>query len=163
MFRGVPYSPSLDFISLLACPLMHCKETLFSIASAIGKPLWIDQAIASLARPSVARVLVEYDVTQLLLPRIWIGVGDYRFWQSVICEKIPLYRVSCKHLCHTIETCYMANPGLRLQRPSGNWQTRIDNKKSEVLPSHTPQTFGTPRLELSITKHIADTSLRLYL
>ena len=49
---------------------MHCKEALFSIASAIGKPLRIEQATASLAPPSVARVLVEYDVTKLLLPRL---------------------------------------------------------------------------------------------
>ena len=60
----------MDIISLLACPLHHCKEALFSIASANGKPLRIDQPIASLARPSVARVLVEYDVTQPPLPRI---------------------------------------------------------------------------------------------
>ena len=58
---------------------MHYKEALFSITSAIGKPLRIDQATASLARPSVARVLVEYDVTQPPLPRIQIGVGDSGF------------------------------------------------------------------------------------
>ena len=91
---------------------MHCKETLFYVASAIGKPLQIDQATVSLAHPSVARVLVEYDVTQPPLPRIQIGVGDFEFWQSVIFEKIPLYYASCKHLGHTIETCYVANPGL---------------------------------------------------
>lgn len=59
---------------------MHCKEALFSIASAIGKPLRIDQATASLTRQSVARVLVEYDVTEPLLLRIRIGVGDFGFW-----------------------------------------------------------------------------------
>lgn len=42
---------------------MYCKEALFFIASAIGKPLRIDQATVSLARPLVAGVLVEHDVT----------------------------------------------------------------------------------------------------
>ena len=58
---------------------MHCKEALFSIASTIGKQLRIDHATASSARPSIARLLVEYNVTQPPLPRIRIGVGDSGF------------------------------------------------------------------------------------
>lgn len=115
-FRCSEESPIvLVWISFPYLPVhfMHCKEALFSIASAIGKPLRIDQATASLARPSIARVLVEYDVTQPPLQRIRIGVGDYEFWQSVIFEKIPMYCASCKHLGHSIEMCYVANPGLR--------------------------------------------------
>ena len=58
---------------------------------------------------------------------------------------------------HTIETCYVANSKLYLQRPSGNWQTIVENsKKSEVLPLETPQPSNTPRPEPSITKQIAD-------
>ncbi|KAH9805152.1 Egg cell-secreted-like protein [Citrus sinensis] len=75
-FRCSEESPIvLVWISFPYLPVqfMHCKEALFSIASTIGKPLRIDQATASLARPSVARVLVEYDVTQPPLPRIRIG------------------------------------------------------------------------------------------
>lgn len=63
---------------------MHCKEALFSIASAISKPLRIDQTTTSLARPSVARVLAEHEVTKSLLPWIRIDVGDSRFWHIVI-------------------------------------------------------------------------------
>ena len=146
------------WISFLYLPdhFMYCKEALFFIASVIDKPLWIDQATASLACPSIGRVLVEYNVTQPLLPQIRINVGDYRFWQSVIFEKISLYCASCKHLGHTIETCYVANPGLRPQRPNGNWQTRVDNKQSQVLPSDTEQPLNTLWLELSITKQIVD-------
>ncbi|XP_015389274.2 uncharacterized protein LOC107178506 [Citrus sinensis] len=159
-FRCSEESPIVPvWISFPYLPVhfMHCRETLFSIASAIGKPLRIDQATASLARPSIARVLVEYDVTQPPLPRIRIGVGDSGFWQNVIFEKIPLYCASCKHLGHTIETCYVANPRLCPQRPSGNRQTRVeDGKKSEVLQSDTPQPSNTPRPEPSITKLIVD-------
>lgn len=43
---------------------IQCKEALFSITSDIEKLLRIDQATASLTQPSVARVLVEHDVTQ---------------------------------------------------------------------------------------------------
>ncbi|KAL9459555.1 hypothetical protein AB3S75_002872 [Citrus x aurantiifolia] len=157
VLRGVPYNSSMDLISLLACSLMHCREALFSIVAAIGKPLRIDQSTASLARSSVARVLVEYDVTQPPLPRVRIRVGDSGFWQNVIFEKISLYCASCKHLDHTIETCYVANLGLRPQQPSGNRQTRVeDGKKSKVLSSDTPQPLDTPRPEPSITKQIAN-------
>ena len=83
-------------------------------------------------------------------------MGDSGFWQSVILKKILMYCASCKHLGHSIETCYMVNPGLRPQRPNGNWQTRIDNKKLEVLPLDTPQPLDTPRPEPSITNQIAD-------
>lgn len=53
--------------SYLPIHFVQCTEALFSIVSAIGKPLRIDQATASLARPFVARVIVEHNVTQPLL------------------------------------------------------------------------------------------------
>lgn len=114
-FRCSEESPIVPlWISFPYLPIhfVQCNEALFSIASTIGKPLRIDQATASLAQPSIARVLVEH-VTQPPLQRIQIGVGDSGFWLSVVYEKIPLYCASCKHLSHAFETCYMANPGLR--------------------------------------------------
>ncbi|KAL9429811.1 hypothetical protein AB3S75_025242 [Citrus x aurantiifolia] len=53
-----------------AIVLAISKSALCSIASAIGTPLRVDHATASVNRPSVARVLVEYDVSKPLLPRI---------------------------------------------------------------------------------------------
>ena len=92
-------------------------------------------------------------MTQPPLPRIRIGVGDFRFWQIVIFEKISLYCTSCKHFGHTIEMCYVTNPRLYPQMSMGNWQTKVENgKKSGVLPSDTPQPSDTPRPEPSITK-----------
>lgn len=70
---------------------IYCKEALYSIASAISKPLRIDQATASLSRPSVARVLVKHDVIQPSLQQIRIGMGNSGFWSKVNFEKIPLY------------------------------------------------------------------------
>lgn len=95
---------------------MHCKEVLYSIASAIGKPLRIDEATASLTHPSIARMLVELDVTQPSPLRIRIDVDNFGFWQNVNFEKIPPYYASCKHLDHTAETCYVTNLGLRPQQ-----------------------------------------------
>ncbi|KAH9778072.1 UDP-glycosyltransferase 83A1 [Citrus sinensis] len=80
----------------------------------------------------------------------WPYFADQFLISSYICD-------FWKHLAYTVKTCYVANPKLRPQRPSGNWHTRIDNsKKSEVLPSDTPQPLDTPRPGPSVTKQIAD-------
>ena len=128
------------WISLPYLPIhfVQCKEALFSIASAIGQPLRIDHATASLSRPSVARVLVEHDVTQPLLPRIRIGMGDSGFWQKVVYEKIPLYCASCKHLGHAVETCYVANPSLRPQRPNRAPPTSSHTSPDRAAPPPGP-------------------------
>ncbi|KAH9684253.1 protein WVD2-like 3 [Citrus sinensis] len=78
-FRCSAESPIVPvWVSLPYLPVhfIHCKSALCSIASAIGNPLRVDHATASVNRPSVARVLVEYDVSKPLLPRIWIGEGE---------------------------------------------------------------------------------------
>ena len=67
------------FFPYLPVRFMHCKPALFSIAFVVGTPLRANHATASVNRPSVARVLVEYDVSRALLPCIWIGEGDSRF------------------------------------------------------------------------------------
>lgn len=92
---------------------IHCKSALCSIASAISIPLRVDHTTASVNRPSVARVLVESDVSKPLLPRIWIGEGESGFWQDVVFERVPAYCDSCKHLGHSMESCYIVNPKLR--------------------------------------------------
>lgn len=69
---------------------IHCKQALFSIAKAIGKPLRGDHAITAVNR--------QYDVSRPLLLRPWIGEGDDCFWQDVIFECAPLYCALCKHL-----------------------------------------------------------------
>lgn len=55
---------------------IHCRDALFSIVNVIKKPLRVDRATATINRSLVAHVLIEYDVSQLLLPRLWIGKGD---------------------------------------------------------------------------------------
>ncbi|KAL9448768.1 hypothetical protein AB3S75_016132 [Citrus x aurantiifolia] len=115
-FRCSAESPIVPvWVSLPHLPVhfLFCKAALYSIAAAIGTPLRVDNATASGTRPSVARILVEYDISQPLLPRIWIGEGDSGFWQDVLFEKVPAYCSACRHLGHSSESCFIANPGLR--------------------------------------------------
>ncbi|KAH9750076.1 hypothetical protein KPL70_005587 [Citrus sinensis] len=115
-FRCETESPIVPvWVSLPRLPVhfIHCKAALHSIAAAIGTPLRVDHATATVNRPSVARILIEYDISQPLLPRIWIGEGDSGFWQDVVFEKVPAYCSSCRHLGHSFDSCFIANPGLR--------------------------------------------------
>ncbi|KAL0924110.1 hypothetical protein M5K25_004918 [Dendrobium thyrsiflorum] len=49
------------------------NQVLFALASFFGRPLQTDQATSNLSRPSVARVLVELDVSKKFPKKIWIG------------------------------------------------------------------------------------------
>lgn len=57
------------WVSLLYLPthFINCNEALYSIANVFGKRLWVDQAMAGLSRPSMAIVLIGYNVSRLLL------------------------------------------------------------------------------------------------
>lgn len=137
-FRCSAESPIVPvWVSLPYLPVhfIHCKYALCSIASAIDIPLRVDHATTSVNRPSVARVLVEYDVSKPLLPRIWIGEGDSGFWQDVVFERVPAYCNSCKHLGHSVESCYIANPELRKAQIADAAQDRDKGrmKKSDTV------------------------------
>ncbi|XP_071906094.1 uncharacterized protein [Coffea arabica] len=81
------------------------KASLFSIASTIGNPLQIDAATASLARPSVARLCVDLDISKELPARVWIGTGSHGFWQRVLYENLPLYCLLCSRQGHSSDGC----------------------------------------------------------
>lgn len=71
-FRCYEESPVVPVwvLPYLLVHFIHYKPALFSIAAAIGTPLHVDHATASVNMPLVARVLVEYDVSLPLLLRI---------------------------------------------------------------------------------------------
>lgn len=58
---------------------INYKIALFSTASATGKSLHVDHVATSVNRPSVAKVLVEYDVLSSLLPLLWVSKINSRF------------------------------------------------------------------------------------
>ena len=76
------------FLSFLCC--FFAKQSLFAIASMVGRPLCMDNATMQLTRPSVARINVEVNLLHKLPSRIWIGTctGKGGFWQSVEYEAV---------------------------------------------------------------------------
>ncbi|KAI0515770.1 hypothetical protein KFK09_008437 [Dendrobium nobile] len=59
-------------VSQLAAPFALTLVVLFGLASICGKPLQTDQATASISRPSIARVLVELDVSKKHPTEVWL-------------------------------------------------------------------------------------------
>lgn len=61
----------LAWIGLEGLPIHYFnKSSLFSIASAIGQSLKIDEPTACINSPSIARVFVEIDLVKLLPSRV---------------------------------------------------------------------------------------------
>ncbi|XP_028550231.1 uncharacterized protein LOC114579536 [Dendrobium catenatum] len=71
-------------------------KVLFALGSVFGRPLQTDHATASRTRPSVARILVEVDITKKHAKEIWIGSKAFGYHQKVEFEKVPDFCNHCK-------------------------------------------------------------------
>lgn len=145
------------WISLPYLPIhyMNNKQALHAIASTVGNPLRVDQATAAVTRPTVARILIEYDIATALIPRIWIGEGESGFWQDVIFENVPDYCTACKHLGHAEKNCYIANPQLRKPaRHAVNSQQKKDTAKpqNQQGADHRPKEPMDTRVDNQLEK-----------
>ena len=79
----------------------------------MGRLLKIDAATGDLRRPSVARVLVEIDVTRPQVKRVWIGDDEYGFWQKVESEIWPAFCPFCERFGHVESECFRKDPSLK--------------------------------------------------
>ncbi|PKU63149.1 hypothetical protein MA16_Dca022817 [Dendrobium catenatum] len=96
------------------------SHILFGLASVFGRPLQTDQATASLSRPSVARVLVELDVTKKHPQEIWLGSEMNGYFQKVEIENLHVFCSRCKMHGHAIKECFRLHPNLRKERNGQN-------------------------------------------
>ncbi|KAF3624236.1 hypothetical protein FXO37_31460 [Capsicum annuum] len=97
-------------------PHYFVKEALFSLASAVGKPLQVDLATKNKTRPSYARVKVEVDLLADHPKRVQIqcvnpSTGEIRAkWIKIKYDFMPKY---CQHCClqgHDEEGCRVLHP-----------------------------------------------------
>ena len=94
------------------------KQFLLKLGNLLGRPLKVDEATASLKRPSVARILLEVDVLHSPKSRIWIGDDQWGFWQKIEYEEYPSYCAFCSLIGHTENICHKKHPKLRPVRRS---------------------------------------------
>ncbi|KAG5568645.1 hypothetical protein H5410_064340 [Solanum commersonii] len=120
-------------------PNFFAKEAIFSIASAVGRPLTVDMATKNQTRPSCARVKVEVDLTAKLPQRVKINVEDdvtgvtKSKWIKVQYDHMPKY---CKECClqgHDEQSCWTIHPELyEVKTEEGRQQERQDSMHNRM-------------------------------
>ncbi|CAI9109405.1 OLC1v1009221C1 [Oldenlandia corymbosa var. corymbosa] len=112
------------WVSLHELPLEWTHPSvLYSIASAVGKPLQVDAPTLNLTRPSVARFCVEVDLLKELPKSIRLGKKGKKFEQFYTYEYIPAYCQSCCKIGHKVIDCRKGkgkiNADLRKEEQAG--------------------------------------------
>ncbi|XP_070019834.1 uncharacterized protein [Nicotiana sylvestris] len=100
----------ISFLGLL--PTFFVKECLFSLASAVGKPLHLDMATINKTRPSCARVKVLVDLLVDLPKKVRMDIineanGTTRSeWVNIQYDMLPKYYKNCKLQGHAQFECW---------------------------------------------------------
>ncbi|KAL0912632.1 hypothetical protein M5K25_018616 [Dendrobium thyrsiflorum] len=93
-------------------PHLFSPRILQGLGTIFGRPLKIDQATSVGSRPSVARILVELDVSKQHPDKVWVGPDNLGYVQSVVLENVPSYCLHCKALGHSNADCLVLHPHL---------------------------------------------------
>ncbi|KAI0497960.1 hypothetical protein KFK09_021201 [Dendrobium nobile] len=88
-------------------------QVLHALGSVFGRPLQTDQATASRTRPSVARVLVEVDISKKHPKEVWVGSKAFGYMQKVEFEKVSDFCSHCKIHGHAMSDCFRLHPELK--------------------------------------------------
>ncbi|XP_060170745.1 uncharacterized protein LOC132601689 [Lycium barbarum] len=111
-------------------------DVLSKVASAIGRPLYIDKFTASMDRSSFARILVEADVAQPLPDIIELLTPAGSFTQQLNYDWKPKYCTECLKFGHIAANCWnAADEGPRLQEfHEVKKKRRMRNRKRQSHP-----------------------------
>ncbi|KAH0717566.1 hypothetical protein KY290_014156 [Solanum tuberosum] len=113
------------------------KESLFSLATAVGKPLVIDKATNNQTRPSCARVKVEVDLLKELPKRIQINCIEEEMgtvkskWQKIHYDYLPRYCTHCKLQGHDLQGCWILHPEHRPKREEKQEDKKLNDNGKE--------------------------------
>ncbi|XP_060183215.1 uncharacterized protein LOC132613185 [Lycium barbarum] len=108
----------ISFPNLL--PTIFVKNSLFSLASAVGKPLHLDMATINKTRPNCATVKVIVDLAANLPKVVNMKITDEKYGISRIVkvqiqyDVLPKYCTRCKMQGHNEEGCRILHPELRV-------------------------------------------------
>ncbi|XP_060178026.1 uncharacterized protein LOC132607962 [Lycium barbarum] len=118
-------------------PNFFAKEAVFSMATAVGKPLTVDLATANKTRPSCAKIKVEVDLLATLPKRINIAEEDESGilkskWVRINYDYLPKYFKHCKLQGHKEKECRVLNPELAKQ-----FREEVRKENAEVGSTET--------------------------
>ncbi|KAL0928477.1 hypothetical protein M5K25_000361 [Dendrobium thyrsiflorum] len=91
-------------------PHLFSPRILHSLGSMFGRPLKVDSATSVGSRPSLARVLVELDITKNFADKIWLSPNKLGYIQSVEMEVFPAFCDHCKAIGHKRGECQTVSP-----------------------------------------------------
>ncbi|XP_070020060.1 uncharacterized protein [Nicotiana sylvestris] len=146
----------ISFPNLL--PTYFVRECLFSLASAVSKPLHLDLATVKKTRPSCARVKVSVDLLADLPKKVRLDIvnehtGDIRTeWVTIKYDYLPKYCKECKLQGHDVFECWKIHPELMA--------SRNDEKKAStdavVQPNKDNKTNNAPIMVLTSGKVVSN-------
>ncbi|KAH0705670.1 hypothetical protein KY289_010746 [Solanum tuberosum] len=136
-------------------PILFGKESVFSLAAAVGKPLQVDMATRNQTRPSCARVKVEVDLLKEFPKRIKIGVkktsGEVmEKWIKIKYDYVPKYCKTCMIQGHDMEQCYVEHPELYPKKEKKEMQAEtegVDRTEKKELNKSNPERMNMNKRE----------------
>ncbi|KAI0531063.1 hypothetical protein KFK09_000613 [Dendrobium nobile] len=133
------------WIRLPQLPLIYWDaDNINRIANMLGDPLWMDSHTSSWGKSSYARICVRIDISQRLLPGIWINGIHGRFFQRVKYERLTNFCFECGYIGHTSGSCMLKKPSSALAAPSTQAPQPVESSHGgHVMPK---QLNGPPLL-----------------
>ncbi|XP_020703827.2 uncharacterized protein LOC110115054, partial [Dendrobium catenatum] len=110
-------------------------QVLHAVGSVFGRPLQTDQATASRTRPSMARVLVEVEISKKHAKEIWVGSRDFGYMQKVEFEKVADFCSHCKMHGHGAVDCFKLHHDLKKNTTSNVEKVDLSVKEQEPMVS----------------------------
>ncbi|CAI9095436.1 OLC1v1031390C1 [Oldenlandia corymbosa var. corymbosa] len=99
------------WVSLFDLPIEFMNiEVIFSMATAVGKPLKVDAPTLNMTRPCLTRFCVEVDLTKDFPKSVKVGKKSKKHDQIFTYEHIPHYCSICSKIGHKKEDCKVGIP-----------------------------------------------------
>lgn len=118
-------------------PIFFVKESLFSLASAVGKSIQLDMATVNRTRPSCAKVKVQVDLLAEFPKFVEMEIVNSNTKESTV-EKVkiqydfmPKYCQKCKLQGHEEQECRVLHP--ELQKNYEEQMVNESNKEDKVV------------------------------
>ncbi|KAL0926253.1 hypothetical protein M5K25_002467 [Dendrobium thyrsiflorum] len=142
LLKWTPFFDVIEESPIISFPNLRLHffnaHVLHALGSIFGRPLKTDQATASRSRPSVARILVEVDITKKHPKEVWLGSENSGYLQKVEFENVPDFCMHCKIHGHSINDCFVAHPQLRKNNMTSKAVVGPINGEPVVLGGQKP-------------------------
>ncbi|PKU86613.1 Uncharacterized protein MA16_Dca025212 [Dendrobium catenatum] len=129
------------WIRLTQLPLIYWDiNNITRIANALGEPLWMDSHTSTWGKSSFAHICVWIDLSQKLLPGVWINGLHGRFFQRIEYEGLTNFCFDCGLVGHARVSCNTKSP-----TKDNSAKQNQDPQLAKALPKGPPVTDRPPK------------------